>query len=133
MPISPIVDRLLSSWNTHDLAALADCLHSDAISEHPAHPERNAIGREAICRRWALTFAAVPDLTARLIRHAVTDDGIWTEWAFTGGSSYRGGGVMILSLRDDRIARLRVFTEAQPLEGPDWDQVIADVLASGPE
>ncbi len=131
-PLPPVIERLQRAWNAHDVNAVGACWSDDAVSVHPAHPERNARGRDAICRRWALTFAGVPTLTAELVRSARSDSVVWTEWVFwadTGdGPPYRAGGVMIFGVEAELIAWVRVFTEAQPLEGPDWERELEAAL-----
>ncbi len=128
-----VIDRLRLAFDRQDLDALAECLEPDYVSTHPAHPDLDTRGRDAACRRWAVTFACLPGLRAELLRWAGADDAVWTEWLFTAraedGSGYRAGGVMIFGLANDRIAWARAFNEPQPIVGPDWDHVFAEALA----
>lgn len=131
----PILEHLQRALNEHDVTALADCLQAGYVNTHPAHPERNTLGRETACQRWAVTFACVPNLRAELLRFAQSGSTLWTEWAFSNDSAcgpvYRAGGVMIFGLQGDRIAWARTFTEAQPIEGPDWDRILDEALQAG--
>lgn len=130
---SVVIERLRQALNRHDPAALADCLTTDYVGTHPAHPELDTCGRDAACQRWAVTFACLPDLRADLLRWACADDVVWTEWLFTAraeeGPGYRAGGVMIFGLADDRLAWVRAYNEPQPIVGPDWDKAFAEALS----
>lgn len=132
--LPPVIDRFRLALNLHDAGALAECLHADYVNTQPAHPERNARGRIAAALRWANTFECVPDLRADLLRHACSNGLVWTEWTFTGSgvdSNYRAGGVVIFAVCHDQIVWARTYTEAQPIEGPDWEGVIAEALRFG--
>ncbi len=79
-----MVDRLLQATNDHDLEALVACFAEDYENETPVHPARGFRGRAQVRRNWEQIFAFVPDLRAEVIRTAVDDDVIWTEWEMTG-------------------------------------------------
>ena len=132
--LPPVLDRFRLALNLHDADALGACLHVDFINAQPAHPERNAHGRLMAMRRWAATFACVPDLRADLLRFSCSDGLVWTEWTFTGGLAngpiYRAGGVVIFAVCNDRIVWARTYTDAQPVEGPDWDRALAEALGT---
>ncbi len=132
--LSAVIERLRRAWNAHDTDALVACLHPDYESIQPLHPERNLQGRESAARSWAATFEAVPDLEAELLRWAVTEDEVWTEWWWSGshvnGNSFNAGGVMVFRLAQDRITGARVYTEIVPTSGPDWDAVLESAVSN---
>src|SRR5437660_11859182 len=76
--------RLERSTNVHDLEALVGCFSAGYRNETPAHPERGFTGRDQVRRNWEQIFAAIPDLTAEVLRCAVDGDMVWTEWEHRG-------------------------------------------------
>src|ERR1700712_2555264 len=79
-----LVDRLVRTTNAHDLDALVDCFAEDYRNETPVHPARGFTGRERVHRNWQQIFAAVPDLQVTVLRSAVADDTVWSEWELAG-------------------------------------------------
>src|SRR5450755_3864280 len=79
-----MIEQLRQAVNDHDLAALAACFAPGYRNETPAHPRRGFTGREQVRRNWQQIFAAIPDLTAELLRSAVDGDTVWTEWEHRG-------------------------------------------------
>ncbi len=75
-----MVERLRVASNEHNLPALVGCFAADYRNETPAHPERGFTGRDQVRRNWEQIFAAIPDLTAEVLRCAVDGDTVWTEW-----------------------------------------------------
>ena len=113
--VAPAIARLRDAINGHDLDAVAACFHGDVVSRQPAHPARSFEGVEQVRRNWATIFAAVPDVTVRVIR-AVTDGGTaWTEWAFSGtradAQPFELRGVILQEVRDDRISAVTFYME----------------------
>lgn len=133
-PIPIVLSRLAEAWNTHDLEALAACLHPDYESIHPLHPERNFWGREAALRSWGAVFDAIPDLHAELLRWAMNGETVWTEWNWHGrhvaGPGFSAGGVMVFGLVAGQLAWARVYTETAQVTGPDWDGVLAEIISA---
>ena len=127
-----VIERLWQAWNSHDCEALAACLHTDYESQQPLHPERNFSGRELARQSWNAIFCAIPNLRAELLRHASLGTRVWTEWRWRGdhidGPAFNAGGVMIFEIEADQIISVRVYTETQPMTGPDFDQIFDDVL-----
>src|SRR4051812_26966097 len=79
-----MVDRLARTTNAHDLDGLVDCFAADYRNETPVHPARGFTGREQVRTNWRQIFAAVPDLQVTVLRSAVADDTVWSEWEMTG-------------------------------------------------
>ena len=113
--------RLRDAMNAHDLEAFVDSFHEDYRSQQPIHPGRGFGGREQVRTNWSAIFAAVPDFSAELVSHCENDDQEWSEWRWTGtradGSSLEMAGVIVLGVRDGRIAWGRLYVE--PVEGAD--------------
>ncbi|MBI3242950.1 MAG: nuclear transport factor 2 family protein [Chloroflexi bacterium] len=132
------VTRLQQAWNMHDPDGLEACLHPCYQSLHPNHPERNFSGRLAARLSWAAVFEAVPDLRAELLHYAVINDTVWTEWRWHGeehvsGVPFEAQGVMIFTIADDLITQAQVYTEILETTGPDWDQVLDNLLQNDSE
>lgn len=131
--IPTAIEKLQQAWNAHDADALRGCLHMDYESVQPLHPERNLRGRESAVRGWAHLFEAVPDLRAELLHWTTRDDQVWTEWRWSGshvsGCAFCAGGVMVFGLRDEQIARARVYTETISASGPDWEAVLGEIMS----
>src|ERR1700675_970200 len=79
-----IVERLLQATNDHDLDGLVACFAEDYRNETPVHPARNFQGRSRVRRNWEQIFAFVPDLRAEIVRIAVDNNSVWTEWEMRG-------------------------------------------------
>jgi ketosteroid isomerase-like protein len=110
-----VVDALADAINRHDLDALVDCFDADVESLQPVHPDRAFAGRERIRLNWGLILEGVPDLSARAVATTVGDDEAWVEWEWTGGrrdgQPFHMRGVTILTVRDGRIAAVRLYME----------------------
>ena len=113
-----VIERLAAAQNAHDIDARVACFAEDYESEQPVHPDRAFRGSAQVRANWSEIFAGVPDLRAELLGSTVDGDTVWTEWRYTGtqsdGSRFEIAGVIIAGLRDDRIARARLYVE--PIE-----------------
>jgi len=110
------VERLVRATNEHDLDALVACFAEDYVLDAPAHPERSFRGNAQVHRNWTQFFAAVPDLTARLLRSAVDGETVWTEWEMSGsrrdGGAHLMRGVFVFGISGDLVRWGRMFLEA---------------------
>ncbi len=117
------VKRLVAATNAHDLEALVDCFAEDYVNETPAHPSRGFHGREQVRRNWSAIFAAVPDITVRVLATAVDGGVVWTEWEMSGtrgdGGPHLMRGVILFIVREDRAAAARFYLE--PVETSSGD------------
>lgn len=113
-----MVDRLLRAVNEHDLEALVACFAADYRNETPVHPQRDFVGRTQVRRNWEQIFAFVPDISATVLRTAVSDDIVWSEWEHTGtrrdGSRHVMRGVVIFGAAGGLATWARFYLE--PLE-----------------
>jgi ketosteroid isomerase-like protein len=115
-----IVERLQQAQNAHDLEGFVGCFDPDYRSEQPAHPDRAFTGREQVRKNWGSVFRDMPDFRSELLQAAAADDTVWSEWHWTGtpvdGGRFEWCGVIILGVRDDRIAWARLYMG--PVEAP---------------
>jgi ketosteroid isomerase-like protein len=110
-----MLERLLRATNDHDLEAVVACFTPDYRNETPAHPERGFIGKDQVRKNWTQIFAAIPDLTAEVVRCAVDGDTVWTEWEHRGtrpdGTPHVMRGVVIFGVADGLAAWARFYLE----------------------
>lgn len=118
-----VVDRLVVATNNHDVDAVVGCFAPDYLNETPAHPLRGFHGRDQVRRNWTAIFAAVPDITTRVIAMTADGDRIWTEWEMTGtrrdGTIQGTAGVIIFGVAGEQIVSARFYLE--PLESTSGD------------
>lgn len=127
-----VIERLLEAMNHHDLDAMAECFQEQYRSEQPLHPDRHFIGQEQVRKNWGLMFDEVPDLKADLLRSAVSDDEVWTEWRMHGakrdGSAFEYRGIGICGIEGNRIAWARLYFEPVDAEGGGIDESIRHLV-----
>jgi ketosteroid isomerase-like protein len=115
-----VVDRLTAAQNAHDLDALVACFQDDYRSEQPIYPAR--------------TFQSVPDFHSDVVRSAVEGDTVFVEIHWTGtkadGSRLEERGVLVLGIREERIAWGRLYAEEVEREGEDIDAVVDRLAGS---
>src|SRR3954447_24945812 len=109
------MERMCSAMNERDIEAFLSLFHPDYGSEQPAHPDRAFGGREQVRENWSAVFAGVPDFRSPLVRWSQDGDTVWREWHWegtqTGGETLEMAGVMIVGVRDERIAWARLYVE----------------------
>jgi ketosteroid isomerase-like protein len=110
-----VVERLRAATNAHDLDAIVDCFAETYRNETPAHPARGFSGRAQVRSNWQQIMAAVPDVTAEVVRVTADDDVIWSEWEMRGtrrdGHPHMMRGVIIFGVADDRATWARFYLE----------------------
>jgi uncharacterized protein (TIGR02246 family) len=110
-----LVARLHAAMNAHDLEAFVACFAEDYDSVQPAHPDRAFRGRDQVRANWSAIFTGVPDFRAELLRVSAVGDTAWSEWRWEGTQTDGGrldmAGVIVLGLRDDRVAWARLYIE----------------------
>jgi hypothetical protein len=126
-----VTNRLLAALNAHDLDAFVACFASDYRSEQPAHPGRAFEGSQKVRENWTSVFAGIPDLHARLLSSAITDDGVEIgEWQWQGthtdGSPFAMSGVTVMGVEGDEIAWGRLYMELVERDGGDIDQMVQE-------
>ena len=126
---SKLIERIVEAENSQDADQVAELVTEDYRSETPAHPERNFTGREQVRQNWQAVFENTPDLSAELLRSAVDDNTLWTEWHLTGaqtdGTELDMRGIAIWGVKDDLLQWGRIYME--PVEGGSetWEEVYA--------
>jgi len=130
-----VVERLCRAVNDHDLPAVVACFAPGYRNETPAHPRRGFTGREQVRRNWEQIFAAIPDLTAEVLRYAVDRDTVWTEWEHRGtrpdGSAHLMRGVVIFGVTEGLAGWARFYLEPVQEDGGDVNAAVRQQVALG--
>ena len=118
-----ILERLAEAQNAHDAPRMASHFAEDYVSHQPAHPGRAFIGSAQVLANWTSVFEGVPDFHAELLASSVDGDTEWGELDWQGrhidGSAFAMRGVIIVTVRDDLIARATLYME--PVDPRDQD------------
>jgi ketosteroid isomerase-like protein len=126
--MSKVLERLTEAQNSHDADRFASYFADDYQSDQPAHPGRTFSGRAQVLENWSSVFAGVPDFRARLLASCCEGDVEWGEvdWGghHTDGSPFAMRGVVIVTIRDDRIAAGRLYVEPVEGSGDDIDAAV---------
>jgi len=121
--MSTVLERLTEAQNAHDVDLFASFFADDYQSDQPAHPGRGFSGRAQVHENWSSVFAGVPDFRADLLARCRDGDVEWGEVSWHGhhtdGSGFAMRGVIVATIRDDRIAAARLYVE--PVEQIDED------------
>jgi ketosteroid isomerase-like protein len=132
---SEVIDRLIRATNEHDLEGIVGCFAADYRNLTPVHPVRGFVGRDQVRRNWTQILAAVPDVTATVLRVAVDADTVWTEQEHRGtrpdGRAHLMRGVVIFGVADGAITWARFYLEPVQEGGGPVDEVIARELSPG--
>ena len=132
-----MIDRLAAATNSHDLTALVDCFTTDYQNETPAHPARGFRGRDQVRRNWEQIFAAVPDVSARVLRRSIDGNVVWSEWEMRGtrrdGSAHLMRGVILFTVAGGRAALARFYLEPVELGGGNVDAAVRRAVETPPE
>jgi ketosteroid isomerase-like protein len=120
--------RLTAAQNAHDLEGMLACFHEDYRSEQPLFPTRTFQGIDQVRANWSALLDAIPDFRAETLCSAVDGDTVFVEVHWTGtkadGSPLDERGVLITSIRDDRIAWARLYVDEVDHAGADIDSVV---------
>jgi ketosteroid isomerase-like protein len=131
-----LLDRLVPAVNTHDIEELVACFHADYVNVNPAHPQRGFHGNEQVRRNWMQIFSSVPDVHATVLRSAVDDETVWSEWEMTGtrtdGEAFDMRGVFIFGVSDGRAQWARMFHEPVEQTSGDADELVEQLTTSVP-
>jgi SnoaL-like domain len=132
-----LLARLERATNARDMHALVACFAPEYRNDTPAHPERSFTGREQVGRNWEQIFAAVPDLTATVLRSAVNGNEVWSEWEHRGtrrdGSAHVMRGVVIFGVAGGLLTWARFYLEPVQEGGGNVDAAVRHQVApAGP-
>ena len=130
-----VIARLERATNAHDMNALLACFAPDYRNETPAHPARSFTGRDQVRRNWEQIFAAIPDLTATVLRRTVSGDEAWTEWEHRGtrrdGSMHVMRGVVIFGVSNGLLNWARFYLEPVQEGSENVDAAVRQQIAPG--
>jgi ketosteroid isomerase-like protein len=132
--------RLHRAINGHDPAAVAACFVTDYVNETPVHPSRGFTGRAQVLENWSHILAAVPDLSAVLVRWGTSAPGdpatVWAEWDWSGtrrdGGSMRMRGVTVLGTGSAGIEWTRFYLEEVDAETVAVAAAVQRTMGSAP-
>ena len=123
-----LMDRLTAAQNAHDLEGMLACFHEDYRSEQPRFPARTFQGVDQVRANWSALLDAMPDFHAEVLQSAVDGDVVFVEVHWTGtkvdGTPLEERGVIIMGIRDDRIAWGRLYVDEVEPESPDINAVV---------
>jgi ketosteroid isomerase-like protein len=129
-----VIDRLTAAQNEHDVEAMLACFHEDYRSEQPLYPARTFQGIDQVRTNWSALLDGVPDFHAEILRSAVDSDTLFVEIHWTGtkadGTPLDERGVIIVGVREDRIAWGRLYADEVEHQGPDIDAVVRHMAGS---
>lgn len=127
-----VIERLQAAINQHDLEAFLACFDPTYQSEQPLHPDRAFTGRDQVRKNWSKIFNGVPNIEAEMLRSAVADETVWSEWHWHGtqtdGKPWRLKGVTIFGIMDNRIAWGRLYMDPIEEAGHGIDAAIGELL-----
>jgi ketosteroid isomerase-like protein len=128
-----LVERLRRSVETRDIDALVDCFAADYRNDTPVHPARGFTGREQVRKNWSRLFAGVADLRADVVRLAVDDDVVWSEWEMKGtrgdGHPHLMRGVIIFGIDRATLSWSRFYLEPVDADPAGVDDAIGDIVS----
>ena len=123
-----VIDRLTAAQNAHDLEGMIACFHEDYLSEQPIYPARTFQGVDQVRKNWSMLLQSIPDFHSDVLRSAVDGDTVFVEVHWTGtktdGTPFEERGVLIMGIRDNRIAWGRLYADEVEREGAGIDAVV---------
>lgn len=123
-----ILESLTEAQNSHDAERFASYFSDDYQSDQPAHPDRTFSGRVQVLENWTSVFAGVPDFRAELVASCRDGDVEWGEVDWHGhhpdGAPFAMRGVVIVTIRDGRIAAGRLYVEPVEHSGADIEAAV---------
>ena len=129
-----LIDRLTAAQNAHDLEGMLACFHEDYRSEQPMYPARKFQGIDQVRANWSALLEGIPDFHAAIVRSAVDGGTVFVEIHWTGtkadGTPFEERGVLVMGIREDRIAWGRLYAEEVEREGADIDAVVRRLAGS---
>lgn len=132
MDAEALLFKLKDALNTHDIEAFVACFDDNYYSEQPVHPDRTFQGREQVRNNWASNFDEMPDFSAQLIRHAINNDFIWSEWEWQAtrrdSSKLLIRGVMIMGVQGGKIIWGRLYVEPVEVKGRGIEAAVEEVM-----
>jgi ketosteroid isomerase-like protein len=126
-----VLQRLTEAQNSHDAQLMASYFAEDYQSTQPIHPGRAFSGRAQVLENWASVFAGVPDFRSQMLAACRDGDIEWGEFDWHGrhtdGASFAMRGVIIVTVRDDKIAAARLYMEPVDGGGDDIETAVEEL------
>jgi ketosteroid isomerase-like protein len=130
-----LIDRLTAAQNAHDLEGMLACFHEDYRSEQPLYPARTFSGIDQVRANWGTLLAAIPDFHADTLRSAADGDTVFSEVHWTGtkadGTPLDERGVIVMGVREDRLAWGRLYVDEVARESAGIDAVVEHMAGTG--
>jgi hypothetical protein len=132
MDLEPLLLKLKNAFNSHDITLLTECFDEGYSSEQPNHPDRSFQGQEQVRKNWASNFNEMPDFSAHLLRHAISNNSIWAEWEWQGtrqdNSRLLMRGVTVMGIESGKIKWGRLYIEPVEMSGKGIEAAIEEVM-----
>jgi hypothetical protein len=129
--MSTVLERLTEAQNSHDADRVASYFSPDYQSDQPAHPGRAFSGSAQVHDNWSSVFAGVPDFRAELVASCRDGEVEWGEVSWRGrhtdGSRFAMCGVIVATIRDDRIVAARLYVEPVDDSGTDIGAAVQEL------
>jgi ketosteroid isomerase-like protein len=129
--MNTVLERITEAQNSHDADLFASYFLDDYRSVQPAHPERAFSGRSQVLANWSSVFAGVRDFRAELLASCRDGDDEWGEFNWRGhhtdGSPFAMRGVIIVTIREGRIAAGRLYMEPVDRSGEDIKAAVEEL------
>jgi ketosteroid isomerase-like protein len=124
----PTIERLVAATNAHDVEAITACFSSDYVNHTPVHPARGFVGSDQVRTNWSQILGGVPDLVCTIRAMAIDGDDAWTEMEMRGvrrdGAAHVMRGVVVFTVRDERIREARFYLEPLDDSGGDVNAAV---------
>jgi ketosteroid isomerase-like protein len=127
-----VIERLTAAQNAHDLEAMLACFDEDYASEQPVHPARDFRGVDQVRANWSALLSGIADFHAEIVRSAVDGDTVFIEIHWTGtkadGLPFEERGVILMGIRDGRVAWGRLYVDEVEREGAGIDATVRHMV-----
>lgn len=132
MNTETLLFKMKDAINARDIESFVECFSESYASEQPVHPDRAFSGRDQVRKNWSSNFNEMPDFSAQLLRYAILNNTVWTEWEWQGtrrdNSKMLIRGVMILGVEEAKFSWGRLYIEPVDLNGKGIDASVTEVM-----
>lgn len=132
MDLESLLLKLKDAINAHDIDSFIECFDENYHSEQPVHPDRTFLGREQVKRNWSSNFDEMPDFSATLLRHYISNSCLWAEWEWQGTRQDKSRllmrGVTIMGAENGKIKWGRLYVEPVEASGKGIDATVREVM-----
>ena len=132
MDLESLLLKLRDVFNSHDINSLIECFDRNYYSEQPVHPDRTFRGQEQVNKNWSSIFDEMPDFSAQLLRHVISNNTIWAEWEWQGTRQDKSRlfmrGVTIMGIEDGKIKWGRLYVEPVEESGKGIEAAVKEVM-----